>query len=303
MSEAYRHLFGGGFPAPSGGGGRGVGEKAANTMELRYYTPETWFTAEGAYLKARRLQRSGLPDMTNWRFVTLTVAVRNISREEAYLRGKDRLRRFFARFRAAIGREFKWCWKLEFHEDGYAHWHVLLEYTKQIPPEILPELEKWWGLGRVNVKRVKQRDLFYVFKYVAKGPDDLPAWVQNYRGRLRVFQGSRGFFVHAQRRTAKKQEPRSCLLPLTLGQRMEWDRRKAILAETNHRGEMFLSIVKLRMPFSELYLARVHQSVTKRQQLVGFGTVPISTSQAVEIKHEHKQYSGLGRIPRNAAAA
>lgn len=272
-------------------------------MELRHYTPESWFTAEGARLKARRLERSGLPDMTNWRFVTLTVASRTISREEAYQRGKDRLRRFFARFRQAIGREFKWCWKLEFHEDGYAHWHCLIEYTKRIPEEVLPELEAWWGLGRINVKRVLQRDLYYVFKYVAKGPDDLPPWVHRFKGRLRVFQGSKGFFVSAQRRKAKKREPRSCLLPLTLGQKLEWDSRKALLAEVNPRGEVRLSIVKLPMKFSELYLARIHQSVRTRQELVGVGTVPISTSQGLEIKHEHSKYSGLGRIPRNAAAA
>jgi hypothetical protein len=123
-------------------------------MELQRYTAESWFTAEGAWLKARRLERSGLPDMTNWRFVTLTVATRSISANDAYERGKDRLRRFLARFRLGVGRSFRWCWKLEFHEDGYAHWHLLIEYTQRIPQEMLPDLESWWGLGRVNVKRV-----------------------------------------------------------------------------------------------------------------------------------------------------
>ena len=86
-------------------------------MELHHYTPESWFTAEGARLKARRLQRCGLPDMTNWRFVTLTVATRSITAEAAYKLGKGRIRRFLARFRASLGRAFKWCWKLEFHEE------------------------------------------------------------------------------------------------------------------------------------------------------------------------------------------
>lgn len=271
-------------------------------MELRYYTPETWFTADGARLKARRLERQGLPDMTNWRFVTLTVATRAISPAEAYKRGKDRLRRFLARFRQAIGRPFLWCWKLEFHEDGYAHWHLLIEYTKPIPEDMLPELEKWWGLGRINVKRVKQRDLFYIFKYVAKGLEDLPLWVEKHRGRLRVFQSSKGFFVRARRREAKKQAPRSCLLPLTLGEKMEWDAHRALMVETTHKGSVRVSIVKLRMRFSELYLARVKQSIARRLPLVGFGVVPLSTSQALEIKHEQRKFNGLGRIPRNASA-
>jgi hypothetical protein len=271
-------------------------------MELHYYTPETWFTAEGARLKARRLERAGLPNMKNWRFVTLTVATRAISREDAYKRGKDRLRRFLSHFRQSIGRPFKWCWKLEFHEDGYAHWHLLLEYTKQIPEEMLSELEQWWGLGRVNVKRVKERELYYLFKYVSKGLEDLPAWVGHHQGRLRVFQSSKGFFVHARRRETKKQEPRFSLVPLTLGQKMEWDARRALLIEMSPKGEKRISIVKLRMKFSELYLARVQQSITRRESLVGFGIVPLSTSQVMEIKYEHRKYRGLGRIPQPIAA-
>lgn len=272
-------------------------------MELRHYTPESWFTADGARLKAARLQRSGLPDMTNWRFITLTVSTRSIPPEDAYKLGKDRLRRFLARFRTAIGRSFLWCWKLEFHEDGYAHWHLLLEYTQRIPEDMLPELERWWGLGRINVKRVKQREMFYVFKYVAKGLDDLPPWVERHRGRLRVFQSSAGFFARAHRRKAKKQEPRSCLLPLTLGEKKAWDERRALMFETTPLGKVRVSIVKLRMKFSELYLARVQQSIARRIPLVGFGVVTLSTSQALEIKHEHRKFSGLGRIPLNAAAA
>jgi hypothetical protein len=272
-------------------------------MELHYYTPETWFTAEGARLKARRLERSGLPNMTNWRFITLTIATRAISHSDAYKRGKDRLRRFLAKFREAIGRPFKWCWKLEFHEDGFAHWHLLVEYTKQIPEEMLPELEKWWGLGRVNVKRVRQREMYYVFKYVSKGLEDLPLWVENHKGRLRVFQSSKGFFVRAQRREVKKREPLSCLVPMTLGQKMSWDARRALMVEITPKGEKRISIVKLRMPFSELYMARVQQAIAKQETLVGFGIVPLSTSQMLEIKNEHRKYRGLGRIPKYAAAA
>lgn len=270
--------------------------------QLCRYTVESWWTAEGARLKAARLQRMGLPDMTNWRFVTLTVATRSISPEAAYVLGKARLRRFLARFRKAIGRTFKWCWKLEFHEDGYAHWHLLLEYCRRIPEDMLLAIEQWWGLGRINVKRVKAREMAYVFKYVAKGIEDLPAWVMRHRGRLRVFQSSKGFFVGSKVRATKMQEPRSCLLPLTLGEKLEWDARKALLVETTYQGERWVSVVKLRIRFSELYMARIREAVAKRQCTVGFGTVPITAVQTLELKHEHRKWSGLGRIPDAAAA-
>jgi hypothetical protein len=86
--------------------------------ELHAYYSESWFTAAGARLKARRLQQAGIPKMKNWRFITLTIATREISPSEAYQRGKARMRRFLARVRKATGRSFRWCWKLEFHEDG-----------------------------------------------------------------------------------------------------------------------------------------------------------------------------------------
>jgi hypothetical protein len=47
-----------------------------------------------------------MPSFQDWRFLTLTLAVRHLSPQEAYEKGKDRLRRFLARFREAIGREF-----------------------------------------------------------------------------------------------------------------------------------------------------------------------------------------------------
>lgn len=169
--------------------------RAADSATLHAYYSESWFTAEGARLKARRLQQAGMPDMLNWRFITLTIATRDMTPVEAYHLGKQRMRRFLGRMRKALQRDFKWCWKLEFHEDGFPHWHMPLEYLERIPPEMLPEIESWWGLGRVKIQRIRGQNIRYVFKYVAKGPDGLPDWVVHHRGMLRVFQASRGFVV------------------------------------------------------------------------------------------------------------
>src|SRR4051812_48304130 len=74
-------------------------ENKAPGAELHAYYSESWWTAEGARLKARRLQDAGLPDFTNWRFITVTVANRKISPLAAYNVGKERMRRFLARIR------------------------------------------------------------------------------------------------------------------------------------------------------------------------------------------------------------
>jgi len=271
--------------------------------ELHAYASEGWWTAEGARMKVRRLQKAGLPDFTDWRFVTMTMATRSISPLAAYNLGKGRLRRFLARFRKAIGRRFLWCWKLEFHDDGYAHWHLLIEYTKRIPTEILGELENWWGLGRVNVRRVNGRDIRYVFKYVAKGPEEVPDWVAHHKGRLRVFQASQGFYTRRKVRAAKRSEPRTCLLRVDLTTRLGWDQRKALLITTTERGVRRVRVVKLRMTFNALLSTRAYESIQRRVQLAPPGVVNISQQQAQELQHEHRQFAGLAGIPKNAAFA
>lgn len=272
-------------------------------MHLQAYYAESWFTAEGARLKARRLRQAGIPDLTNWRFITLTMANRTKSRFEAYELGKQRLRRFLARLRKAIGKKFKWCWKLEFHEDGYAHWHLLVDYREQIPEEILAKMEQWWGLGRPNVKRVRQKEIDYVFKYVAKGPDDLPAWVLNHKGRIRVFQASAGFFEKRRPSARKTEEPKTCLVPVSLRVRNGWDERKALLCEDAPDGSLRISIVKLPTNFQALLLGSARLALALRIPLAAPGAVSISQLQAEEIKNEHRKYCGLAAIPQRKAAA
>src|ERR1700690_784576 len=170
--------------------GDGFRAELACSFELHPYTSESWWTVGGARKKESRLRKAGLPNFASWRFVTLTIANRKISAQEAYVKGKDRIRRFLACFRAALGSSFLWCWKLEFHHDdeGYPHWHLLIEYRKRIPEELLGMVERWWGLGRINILRVEAQDIGYLFKYVTKAAEDVPNWVGAHKGRIRVFQ-------------------------------------------------------------------------------------------------------------------
>jgi hypothetical protein len=67
---------------------------------------------------------------------------------------------------------------------------------------------------------VKCADIRYVFKYVAKGPKEVPDWVALHKGRFRVFQACRGFYTVSKARAAKREEPRSCLLAVDLFTRL-----------------------------------------------------------------------------------
>jgi hypothetical protein len=271
--------------------------------ELHAYSSESWFTESGARIKRRRLERAGLPDFTNWRFITLTLAGRQVSPLEAYRHGKARIRRFLARLRLALGRKFLWCWKLEFHhdDDGYPHWHLLIEYKLPIPEAMLSELENWWGLGRVNVRRVKRSDIHYVFKYVAKGADSVPEWVARYRGTLRVFQASKGFYQQRKARKAARKEPRSCLVRFDLRTKLEQDLRKGLLVRVNWRGERLVRAVKLRMTFGALLLKRANEAISKGVQLAPPGVVNLSQLEMWRIENEQRRFAGLAGIAPGAA--
>lgn len=301
--QGARPSAAGGFPA-LGGGGRGVGEfEIGCTPELRAFASESWFTQSGARSKYRRLMKAGLPNFKNWRFITLTMYARNLSPIVAYERGKDRIRRFLARMRVCLGRPFKWCWKLEFQDDGYAHWHLLIEYRKRIPQESLPRLEQWWGLGRVNVRRVLGSDIRYVFKYVAKGIDEIPEWVLRYKGRFRVFQACRGFYTKRRGRVHVKREPRSCLMRVDLRTRLGYDERRALLVTVNQWGQRRARCVKIRSTFRALLVERANEAIRVGRQLDAPGAITLTQRQVKEIENEHKRYAGLACIPQYPHAA
>jgi len=270
--------------------GDGFREELVRSCELHPYGSETWWTVGGARKKERRLRKAGLPNFKDWRFLTLTMANRTISPREAYVRGKDRLRRFLACFRVGLGRPFLWCWKLEFHhdDDGYPHWHLLIEYRKRIPAEILVVLERWWGLGRINVRRVGGHDIGYLFKYVTKAVEDVPQWVGNHKGRMRVFQTSRGFYTGTKTRTGKRGEPRKAAVQNDLFTRLEADSRKAHLVMTDLLGNTRHRVAKLKTTFNALLLERANESILRRVQLAPPGVVNISQLEASILTREHK---------------
>lgn len=103
-------------------------------MEIREYNPANWFTESGLWKKRNLIQAKGLPNVTNWRFITLTLDPAQFANEvEAYFAGKEKVRRFLFKLREMLGREVAGCWKLEFQENGYAHWHLILDYKRSLP--------------------------------------------------------------------------------------------------------------------------------------------------------------------------
>lgn len=145
----------------------------------------------------RKLKAKGFPrKLRNWRFVTLTLDRSQFSGpEEGYEVGLARLREFIRVLKDkgySIRRDW---WKLEFHQpdetgDIWPHWHYLLDYKRPIGRL---DIDAAWGLGRTQIRGVTDDRFEYLFKYVAKGLDNVPDWILD-RKRVRFCQGSVGFF-------------------------------------------------------------------------------------------------------------
>lgn len=141
--------------------------KPTKSIEIRKYYAANWWSVSGVSKKMKMIMRKGVPDLTDWRFITLTLDPSKFESELAgYLKGKDEMRRFLARLRKHLGiEETGLAWKLEFQKNGWAHWHIFLDYKKLIPKR---ELDVLWGLGITDVRRCQNDAIFYAFKYALK---------------------------------------------------------------------------------------------------------------------------------------
>jgi hypothetical protein len=244
-------------------------------FQVQPYHGANWFTTRGVRIKRRLIEKKGLPVFKRCLFITLTIPEGVCSPVEAYEKGSDRIRRFLAKFRKAVGQKFPWAWKLEFQENGYPHWHLVIDYKKRIPRELLPLVGDWWGLGRVNVRRLRQKDFQYLFKYVSKaaaGDGDpetgigLPSWVLDYRKRLadgrlsagiRFWQTGGGFYqvVKAPNEPTEEEPEQSySRMPYTIRQRWGVWMRKATLFRRDAAGRIVQSF--------QVYFVRPYWAVT-----------------------------------------
>jgi hypothetical protein len=236
------------------GGGQNLSATAANIFgeqTIKEFIPASWFHPVGIYkVLARFWDR--LPDVGGKLFLTFTLDPKNYTEEEtAFEDSRAFLRKLFYQLRHGIEHEDKtyiidapYCIKVEFHESGWVHYHVIFLTRRFLPKELLAAL---WDRGWVTVQRIKNEDFRYLLKYVTK-PDELPAWVLK-RKRLRVFQTTKGFLkplpLKAQAISLKEPHKRSSF---TMEERFErWSRSAVIRRNGKART------VRFQMPYRELF--------------------------------------------------
>lgn len=206
-------------------------------ITVREYHPANWFTAHGVALKRKQIERKGVPNMKNWRFVTLTCDQSKFDYcpITAYFYTKKRIREFLKAMRKRFG-YFDWCWKREFHRGGWIHFHVCMSIKRKFTHEELFFVGHAWGCGRTNVKRITSGTLDYIFKYATKQAGKLPQWFLDYRevgkdgrevtfGKERFWGTSRGFYTGPSK-AVEVEEPKSCEVPRTAREKLEAIQRK-----------------------------------------------------------------------------
>jgi len=123
----------------------------------------------------------------------------------AWVRGTQRAGDMIETLRADSKSEFQYLRKLEMHEDGWPHWHLSILYRGTLD---LEKLIRVWGLGGVEIQRVRTQKVDYllkntmaVFDYITK-ENAVPAWVGE-ETVIRVVQPSRAYFETAVRASVR----------------------------------------------------------------------------------------------------
>jgi hypothetical protein len=247
------------------------------TSILSEYIPASWFDEKGIYkVRARILERS--PDVNGCLFMTLTVDPSRYSGPDvAHDHAKDKIRRVFQRFRDGVnhkGKKYKfdapYCWKLEFHKNGWPHFHIIfLSRRKFLPPDLLKRV---WNLGRTDVGRIVTDEFDYLLKYVSKNPD-LPDWILD-RSNLRIFQTSRGFYKpipKAPNKPIRKSKTKKKNVSRTIRERLsKWSHMGKLVSEDKSHVEVLHFPVPLKEIFTHLIvdIAREGRYLGKRKVII-----------------------------------
>ena len=223
---------------------------------LSPHIPVSWFHPIGIKKMLKRFWHR-LPDVNGSLFITLTVNPNYFSDEDsAFDHSRDRIRRILHRLRRGIKWEGKiiklkaaYATKVEFHESGWPHFHIVLLSKRFLPAKLLEHL---WDYGWTHVARIKQSKFEYILKYVSKS-QWIPDWVKS-RKRIRIFQTSKGFLKPEITKKDLKispdqKKPRKPNLLKTIGDRLKkWSRMARFTDEEGH-----INTFEFPCPFQDIF--------------------------------------------------
>lgn len=216
---------------------------------MQPYIPPSWFHPIGIKKILAKLMPK-LPDVSGCLFITLTID-RNYfaGPESAFDYTRDQIRRMFHKLRNGVEWNSKtilldvpYFVKVEFHEDGWPHFHIIFLTRRRLPAALLRKL---WPHGRTNIKRIRNKRFHYLLKYVTKG-GKIPQWVLN-RQRIRIVQASHGFYKESNTKdvqeSVKEYSVAQRKVFKTIGERLRhWERMVLLEREDGTRTTALLPI-------------------------------------------------------------
>lgn len=276
--------------------------RVCDVIHVRGYNRPSWLTTSGVSRKRRVIEGKGLPSFKDWRFITVTLDQSKFTDAlSGYLAATDHMRRFlYACRQEGLWRNTaKWCWKLEFQENGWPHWHLLVEKRRWVDNAKIQEL---WGLGFSFTERVNEVGFCYNFKYAFKpalvssengDSDDFercaPDWFLDYQAsktvtvnwtdedgqeqskrvskpvtatRIRFWQTSRGFYTGRKKEAKPSKEQTSWTVPITAREALDKQHRTVqVIARRACGRYKQAACVTLDVPLEKFW------------NLVGFDTV------------------------------
>lgn len=178
-------------------------------FSVRLKGQDSWLDPESAGLLGWKLGKRLAARIAGCegRFITLTYdRSRFADAQDCFdrARAQKHVSRFMRKLGQLLGVNLrgKWLCKMEFQEDGWVHWHIVLVDVGKIPHHKFCKLYDLWGRGSINVKPLTEENAKYLMKYVAKD-GNIPGWIYGYPSRsVKVVRPSQGFWNDEQARKA-----------------------------------------------------------------------------------------------------
>lgn len=224
FQRAYVHARGGRENIPSAlfsvSGGRGKQMLTIKDVYRRSWLDPRSVRQVAAAFHSRLTKRVGKKRML---FVTLTYDQRLFdSPLDAYRTSSEHrhIPRFIERLSKQTGIDLtgRWIRKLEFQDNSWPHYHLLIDTHRYIDQKVI---EECWGHGYARCERMKPSRIAYFCKYVSK-TGTIPAWLLGERPKsVKIVACSPGWWGERARRTeirSRRSLQLACYVPI--GQRL-----------------------------------------------------------------------------------
>lgn len=131
-----------------------------------------------------------------------------------YVTGRKLIPNFLNNLKRTAGVQFKdWICSLEFHKDGFPHWHIMIEVFEAGKAGMIGQenIHRYWGLGGIREEFVRDErhwkkltGYFGSKGYFCEGGKDhqlnLPEWALDYDKKIRRWNGKHGKNISSKQR-------------------------------------------------------------------------------------------------------